>query len=75
MSATAKSESNRKTYQPLQVMGYFWLVLGAVVLIGSFFIKETPYVPQMHGVVTNIIAGSILVFIGLMSVLCGREKK
>ncbi|MBN1482746.1 hypothetical protein EH223_12225 [candidate division KSB1 bacterium] len=75
MPATAKSERTKKTFQPLQVMGYFWLVLGIVVLVGSFFIKETPYVPQIRGVVTNIIAGSILFIIGLLSILRGKTTK
>ena len=73
MSSTIKSERTMKSFQPLQVMGYFWLILGIVVLIGTFFIQETPHVPQIRGVVTNIIAGSILFIIGLISILRGRS--
>lgn len=75
MSSSTKSQRSTKAFEPLEVMGYFWFVLGVVVLVGSFFIKETEHVPQIRGVVTNVVAGSILFVIGLFSILRGRANK
>jgi hypothetical protein len=57
------------------MIGVFWLILGVVVLLGSFFIKETPCVPQMRSIVTNVIVGFILFIIGLLSFLKGKSAK
>lgn len=73
MSSPLNVDNKLKSVRPLQMMGVFWLILGIVVLFGSFFIKGTPYISQTRGVVTNVIAGSILFIIGLLSFLCGRS--
>ena len=66
-------EKNR--FQPFQVMGYFWAVLGVVVLLAAFTIKGSELVPAVRGIVTNIIAGSLLLVIGALSILRGRAEK
>ena len=75
MSILTKFDNRLKSMQPIQIMGIFWLVLGVVVLFGSFFIKGTEHVPKLHGVVTNVIAGAILFIIGLISLLRKRSAK
>ena len=64
---------NRKqAFEPLEIMGVFWLIFGIVVLIATFFVKATPRVPLIRGVVTNIIAGLLLFGAGLLSILKAR---
>ncbi|MBN1466665.1 hypothetical protein JXA02_12995 [candidate division KSB1 bacterium] len=75
MAASTNIDKDRTSFQPVQIMGIFWLILGIVVLFGSFFINETPHVPQVRSIVTNIIAGSVLFIIGLLSILRGGRKK
>ncbi|MFZ5517946.1 MAG: hypothetical protein ACOY90_14975 [Candidatus Zhuqueibacterota bacterium] len=74
MGTTDKTDTTKPTFEPLLIMGYFWAVFGVVVLIASFFIEETPYVPYSRGLLINIIAGSVLVAVGLISVYKGRRK-
>lgn len=69
----AESQNNR--FQPFEVMGYFWTVLGVVVLVAAFTIKGSELVPAVRGIVTNIIAGSILLVIGVWSIMRGRAQK
>ncbi|UCC39054.1 MAG: hypothetical protein JSV96_14775 [Candidatus Aminicenantes bacterium] len=64
-----------KKFEPLEIMGIFWLVFGVVVLISTFFVKGTSLVPLIRGVVTNIIAGLLLLAAGLFSILKGRANK
>ena len=59
------SQKSLKNIQPLEVMGYFWFLLGVVVLIGTPFIKGSETLPQIRGVVTNLVAAAILLIIGL----------
>ncbi len=70
------NDSQEKSkFQPFAVMGYFWAVLGVVVLLAAFTIKGSELVPAVRGIVTNIIAGSLLLVIGVLSVLRGRAEK
>ncbi len=65
----------KNKFQPFEVMGYFWAVLGVVVLLAAFTIKGSELVPASHGIVTNIIAGTILLVIGVLSLLRGRADR
>lgn len=61
--------------RPAEVMGYFWLTLGMVVLVGTFFIHTSDRVVQTRDIVTNLVGAFLLVGIGLISVLSGRAAK
>ena len=65
----------RKTFEPLQIMGIFWLVFGIVVLVSTFFVSATPRVPLVRGVVTNIIAGLLLFGAGFSCILKAKVNK
>jgi hypothetical protein len=73
---TKKQEvETTKTFEPLEIMGVFWLAFGIIVLIGTFFVRANPLVPLLHGVVTNIIAGGLLLGAGISCILKGRANK
>ena len=56
-------------------MGVFWVAFGIIVLAATFFVKSTEFVPQSRGIVTNIIAGLLLVGVGVFSFIKGRIRK
>lgn len=64
-----------KKFEPLHIMGLFWLVFGIVVLGSSFFVTATPRVPLVRGVVTNIIAGLLLLGAGIFCIVKARINK
>lgn len=64
----------KKTFEPFMIIGVFWCFFGLVVLVATFFVRETPQVPALRGVVTNVIAGSLLLGVGIASVLKGRAN-
>ena len=64
----------KKTFEPFMIIGVFWCFFGVVVLVATFFVRETPQVPVLRGVVTNIIAGSLLLAVGIASILKGRAN-
>ena len=68
-------EEPGKQFEPLQIMGLFWLVFGMIVLVATFFVKETPRVPLIRGVVTNIIAGVLLLGTGIFAIIKARLNK
>ena len=74
-----KTNNNRpvkkQTFEPLEIMGVFWLFFGIVVLLATFFVKGTENVPLMRGIVTNIIAACLLLAAGIFSILKGRANK
>jgi len=65
----------KKTFEPLLIMGAFWLVFGIIILAATFFVKATPSVPLIRGIVTNIIAGVLLLGAGIISIIKGRANK
>ena len=75
MTSENKKANTKISFQPLELMGYFWLAFGIVVLFASFFVKETPRVPYLRGVMTNICAGLFLFISGVFSILKGRRNK
>ena len=66
---------NEKDFEPLEIMGLFWSAFGIVILIATFFVKATPRVPIMRGIVTNILAGVLLLGIGLFSIAKARANR
>jgi hypothetical protein len=66
---------DKKTFEPFTILGVFWSLFGAVVLVATFFVRETPQVPELHGVVTNLIAGSLLLAVGIAALLKGRAER
>jgi uncharacterized membrane protein HdeD (DUF308 family) len=64
-----------KKFEPLEIMGIFWLVFGIVILVSTFFVKATPQVPLVRGIVTNIIAGLLLLGAGIFSIVKARVNR
>jgi len=65
----------KKTFEPLMIVGVFWSIFGIVVLFAKIFVRGTDQVPLMRGVVTNLIAGSLLLGVGVISVLKGKANQ
>jgi hypothetical protein len=65
----------KKTFEPLMIVGVFWSIFGVVVLFATIFVRETDQVPLIRGVVTNLIAGSLLLGVGMISVLKGKANQ
>jgi hypothetical protein len=61
--------------KPAQIMGYFWLLLGCVVLVGTFFIQSADRVIHTRDIVTNLIGSFLLIGIGLIAILSGRAAQ
>ncbi len=66
---------NSEKLKPSEVMGYFWLLMGLVVLAGTFFIHNSDQALQTRDIVTNLIGGFLLTGIGTASVLSGRASR
>jgi len=75
MNSDTQNTEPAKKFEPLQIMGIFWLVFGIIVLASSFFVEATPRVPLVRGVVTNIIAGLLLLGAGGFCIVRARIKK
>jgi hypothetical protein len=75
MSSNDKKPDSKQTFEPLEIMGVFWLFFGVVVLFATLFVKGTENVPLMRGIVTNIIAAGLLLAVGIFSILKGRANK
>ena len=65
----------KKTFEPFTILGVFWSVFGLIVLVATFFVTETPQVPALRGIVTNLIAGSLLLGVGIACLLKGRAVR
>ena len=65
---------SKKTFEPLKILGVFWSLFGVVILFATFFVRETPQVPLTRGIVTNLIAGALLLGVGIGSFLKGRAN-
>lgn len=57
-----------KGLNPLEVIGIFWMALGAIMVIAVY----AP--PTLIGKLTNLGAGIILLAIGLIALLKGRGR-
>lgn len=75
MSSNDKPSGKKQTFEPLEIMGVFWLFFGIVVLFATLFVKGTENVPLMRGIVTNIIAAGLLLAAGIFSIVKGRANK
>ena len=75
MSLGKQREGQKKEFEPLLIMGIFWFVFGIIILISTLFVKATPQVPLVRGVITNIIAGLLLLGAGVGSILKGRANR
>jgi hypothetical protein len=75
MQTNNQQSEQKQTFEPLEIMGVFWLFFGIVVLLATFFVKGTENVPLMRGIVTNIIAAALLLAAGIFSILKGRANK
>ena len=65
----------KKTFEPFTILGAFWSVFGVIVLVATIFVRETAQVPLLRGVVTNLIAGSLLLGVGIASLLKGMAVR
>ena len=65
----------KQTFEPFTILGVFWSAFGVIVLVATFFVKETPQVPLLRGMVTNLIAGSLLLGVGVAALLKGRANR
>ncbi|UCH95876.1 MAG: hypothetical protein JSV88_03260 [Candidatus Aminicenantes bacterium] len=75
MNSDKQTIEPEKKFEPLQIMGIFWLVFGMIVLGSTFFVKSTEQVPLVRGIVTNIIAGLLLLGAGILSILKAKINK
>jgi len=75
MYSTKQTQETKKDFEPLEIMGIFWLFFGIIVLLSTFFVKSTPDVPLIRGIVTNIIAALLLLAAGIFSILKGKANK
>ena len=75
MNSDRQNTEPGQKFEPLQMMGIFWLVFGIIVLASSFFIEATPRVPLVRGVVTNVIAGLLLLGAGVFCIVKARMKR
>ncbi len=75
MVSSSTNNDIKKTFEPLQILGVFWILFGIVVLCATFFVQETPQVPAIRGIVTNLIAGGLLLAVGLGSYLKGKSNQ
>jgi hypothetical protein len=75
MEMNHQHRETKKAFEPLEIMGVFWIFFGVVVLLGTFFVKGTENVPIIRGIVTNFIAGLLLLAAGIFSFLRGRANK
>ena len=75
MEGEKDSSSTKKIFEPLEIVGVFWALFGVVILVATLFVRETPQVPLMRGVVTNLIAGLLLLGVGVFSIIRGRANK
>ena len=64
----------KKTFEPFVILGVCWSAFGVIVLVATFFVRETPMVPASRGVVTNLIAGILLLGVGVTSLVKGRAN-
>ena len=75
MTSTSDDTDIKKTFEPLIIVGVFWTVFGVVVLFATLFVRETDQVPLLRGVLTNLLAGSLLLGVGIISILKGKANQ
>ncbi len=74
MSEQQSGDETKKWFNPQAVIGTFWTAFGAIVLLASFFVTDSEYVPQTRGVLSNAIAGMLLLGTGLLLLIRGQNR-
>jgi hypothetical protein len=74
METADKDSRNDKGFDPLQMIGFFWLFFGIVIMLATFFITATPRVPLSHGIITNVAAAALLIVTGGLCILKAKRK-
>lgn len=62
-------EENKQKLEVLEIIGLFWIFLGALVLFAVIFSQT------LIGKITNLISGSILLIAGIFAFVKGRANK
>jgi uncharacterized membrane protein len=75
MKTNEQQTEQNKDFEPLEIMGLFWLFFGIVVLLATLFVRGTENVPLVRAIVTNILAAILLLGAGIFSLLKGRANK
>lgn len=75
MISDQQNTEPEKKFEPLQIMGIFWLVFGIIVLASTFFVEGTPRVPLVRGVVTNVLAGLLLLGAGVLCIVRAKISR
>lgn len=75
MPMNEQQPEQKKEFEPLEIMGFFWLFFGIVVLLATFFVEGTEHVPLARGIFTNILAAFLLLAAGIISLLKGKANK
>lgn len=75
MSTNEPQNEQKKEFEPLEIMGLFWLFFGVVVLLATFFVRGNENVPVMRGIITNILAAILLLAAGVFSLIKGKANK
>lgn len=74
MAEDNKAPETHPEFEPLQILGWFWIGFGLIILVGTFFIEGSDLVPRSHGVLTNLVASSVILGVGLWSLRRGRRN-
>jgi uncharacterized membrane protein YczE len=64
-----KPQETKKQLEILEIIGIFWIFLGIMVLIAVYFPST------WIGKITDLIAGLILLGIGIFAFLKGRSRR
>jgi len=74
MSGKRASDVEKRVLQPLELVGYFWTALGAIVLGATIFVREGESVTHLRGVVVNLSAALFFLGVGITCIIRGRKK-
>jgi len=59
------AEEKKRSFEVLRLMGIFWMVFGAAVLVATFFVQENQYIDKYKGQIANLVGGALIFLIGL----------
>jgi uncharacterized membrane protein len=68
------SAAKRREFQPVELMGYFWTALGAVVLGATIFVRDSGDTTRLRGIVVNLAAALLFLGVGFTCVIRGRRE-
>ncbi|MBD3289047.1 hypothetical protein GF337_09605 [candidate division KSB1 bacterium] len=75
MDENKTTETVPPVFDPLNIMGIFWSIFGVIVLIATPFIQDTTLTPMISSIIVNILAGSLLVIIGVGCLWKAKSKR